>query len=206
MITKDKEWDAKISQLIKESNEKARLEKPVDEALYWTEALILQCQRVIDLRNWSKAKTSDWTRHTTDRLETLSLLNVAGKVMRWILDAEPNPKWDRSKIDSFNNLLEGLRQIRNKREHDEKYGVGKKLEPLRDATADGSNLKLMVGPNVTVFRGDQILIGGVVDVHKLHDAAIKAADVFRQVQNKQAPAKHFKKKPGIIGPGIHNKI
>lgn len=196
MVTKKEEWDAIIAQ----ADEKACRDRPVDEALYWTEATIIQCQRVIAIHDWLKGRPDDWTRHTTARLEALSLLNAAGKVMRWIDEAEPDPKWDRTLISDFNNLLVDVRTIRNKREHDDEYGPGKTKEPLKDATAEGSNLKLMVGANVTVLRGEKILLGGIVDVHELRDMAIKAANEFRRLQHEQAPAEHFKKKPGMIGP------
>ena len=193
--------DERIAQLTRQSDEKARLERPVDEALYWTEATILQCKRVIAIRDWDANRTDDWTYHTTNRLEALSLLNAAGKAMRWISDAEPDPKWDRTQISAFSELLTSVvRHVRNKREHDDEYGAGKQEEPLRDASAEGSNLTLKVGANVTVLRGNQILLGGIVDVHKLHDAAITAATEFRKLQHEQVPAEHFKKKPGIIGP------
>lgn len=202
MRTKEEEWKARIEQAIKESDERAQRERPVEEALYWTEATILQCDRVIAHRDWNRERCGDWTRHDSGRLEALSLLNAAGKVLRWINDAGPDPGWDQERIKPFVDLITQARPIRNKREHDDEHGPGKKEEPLNDATAEGSNLTLMVGPNVTVLRGEQILLGGIVDVHTLRDAAIAAADEFRSAQHGQARAEHFKKQPGMIGPGL----
>jgi hypothetical protein len=202
MAREEDEWEARIEQAIKESDERAQRERPVDEALYWTEATILQCERVIAHRDWARERHSDWTRHDTGRLEALSLLNAAGKALRWIKDAEVDPDWDKERVKPFADLLAQARPIRNKREHDDEYGPGKQAEPLKNATAEGSNLKLMVGPNVTVHRGEQILLGGIVDVHALRDAALATADEFRRVQHGHAPADHFRKQPGMIGPDL----
>lgn len=202
MTTKEEEWKTRIEQAIRQSDERAQRERPVEEALYWTEATILQCDRVNSHRDWSRERFGDWTRHDTGRLEALSLLNAAGKVLRWINDAEPDPGWDRERVKPFVDLLTQARHIRNKREHDDEHGTGKKSEPLNDATVEGSNLKFIVGPNVTILHGEQILLGGIVDVHALRSAAIVAADEFRSVQHGQARAEHFKKQPGMIGPGL----
>jgi hypothetical protein len=201
MATIEDERNERIQQLLRESDERARLERPVNEALYWTEATILQCERVIAIHDWEKNRTDDLTCHTSNRLEELSLLNAAGKAMRWIADAEPDPKWDRTQISSFNDLLTNeVRHVRNKREHDDQYGVGKRDEPIKDALTEEGDLTVKVGANINVRHGDNMLLGGIVDVHKLRDAAIIAATEIRRIQHQQVPLEQFRKKPGMVGP------
>src|SRR5690606_29564014 len=130
------------------SEARAAREDPVTWGLYWTEATILQAQRVRQYFLWSRSVgRSHNINETTGRLEELNLLTAANKARRWIEYADC-PMWDVAAVEPFLTLLKKAKFVRDKREHDEEYGRGGKPHPLTDATSKRGGPTIKVSPGV----------------------------------------------------------
>ena len=215
-----KELDA----ITKESEKEATKQRTVGGSLYWIQAVIFQGKRTL------AAEKIEYHEYTITRMEEQFFLNAAVKAIEWVSDLKeqgclvdeidnflstPSIGMEAKKvIDNPVDCKKGelkktvIKLVRDKREHDKEiFGSQKKEEILFNASSPGSKLKLTLGHSITEFRGGRILLGGVVDVQEVIDAAIKLEVHLRNKQHELwkkrslgsiKDVKHFLAPSGLI--------
>ncbi|MCE9547855.1 MAG: hypothetical protein K8T25_20470 [Planctomycetia bacterium] len=138
--------------------------KHIETSIYWLKGVILQGTRVVEAHR-APAKRLQF--NSPARIEELFFLTACRKAHRW-LDGLKLPKTER-----FLELEPSIKEVRDNREHDEeRYGIGaKKQEPLRKVPLPANGPKINASSSATVLFNNRPLLGGIVDVAEVMDAA-----------------------------------
>ena len=104
-------------------------------------------------------------------MEEHFFLISCNKANRWLTKLDDS-LMDPDNLDRLNQHLDKASFVRNKREHDEEYsGESPKAQPMYTVEDDGSGIVFNVSPGVTMFSGDRILLGGMLEVNECADSA-----------------------------------
>ncbi|MBI5640415.1 MAG: hypothetical protein HZA17_08320 [Nitrospirae bacterium] len=200
-LTRNRIMDmSNLDTIKKESEKDAAIQRTVGGSLYWIQAVIFQGKRTLD------AEKIEFHEYTITRMEEQFFLNTSVKAIEWVSDTKeqgclvdeiedflsiPSIGMEAKKvIDNPAECRKGelkktvIKLVRNKREHDvEIFGSQKKEEIVFNTSSPGSKLKLILGHSITQFRGGRILLGGVIDVQEVIDAAVKLEVHLRNKQH-----------------------
>jgi hypothetical protein len=141
---------------------------------YWLKAIVFQGGRALEAQQQSLPHNNSSVYNGISRMEEQFFLTACQKARRWIEAMDLNTP----EADQFSALGKRFEQIRGEREHDNDHsGLGKKRKykdsqevPIRRmGTSEG--VKASVSAGVTSTVDGRLVLGGVVDIQEVIDAA-----------------------------------
>jgi len=146
----------------------AEEQSTVSGTIYWLKATAHQGKRVLESSIYETKHFNSAIYNSPRRMEELFFLTACRKAHRWM---QPVREYSTEAARFF--AFEGVvKKVRDSREHEEeRYGLRKRRDDEISPANTDSALELHVSRSITVERHGRLVLGGLVDVAEIIEAA-----------------------------------